>query len=509
MPPIEQTEAQRKATFAAAGMQPAPTLTGVAPLAAPASALAVPDPRALAAEVNAESAQIFEATKGRDVDLRQSETIIRDLATKLAAPAPVAPPSLSQMFSTERQKLGLEPLEAELAALDSEIERTQVGAFTDADRVDDRAIGNTGRALRQGAISKEAERKTALLNVERSAIARQIDNKMNALQMTMQFTQQDFANASASYNAEFSRSMQMMDLFTGMQDRENAKQDKLADNARANLQTITNLVKESGKSFADMDTNQLRNIRQWEVQAGLPIGTYEAFGSALPQAKVLHTSTGTDAAGKQIVTFIYDDGTGKPGVVEVVGTGGVDAVTRTPVPAPGGLPSPTGSVNEFGVPITSTAPPKAPTEGESSSYVFFERMKNAVTNINSLEAEVAKLGTVGQLQLKYAPDILISPVLQQYPQAQREFTEARLRKDSGAAIPPEEFENDKQTYFPQPGNAGAVLKQKATSRQVALDAVRSASGNKYWQVYGQSPNEANRAATGTANAGDLRAKYNY
>lgn len=78
-----------------------------------------------------------------------------------------------------------------------------------------------------------------------------------------------------------------------------------------------------------MTDDQLRNVRQWEVQAGYPSGTFEAFGIAKPEAKILHTSSGTDAGGNQIVTFIYDDGTGKPGALEIVKTGGVAASTRT------------------------------------------------------------------------------------------------------------------------------------------------------------------------------------
>jgi hypothetical protein len=287
----------------------------------------------------------FMATMADRAFLADTEkAIIQALTTNLTDKSPAAPPSMMELFTQERQKLGLEPLEAELAGLDAEIDRINAAALVGTDKIDDRTISNEARSLRKSQVAKDAQRELAFLQVEKAALARQIDNKMSAVQMTMQFMQQDFANASAAYNSEFSRSMQMIDLFTGLQDRDDAKedrqerkQDKLADNARANLQTVTNLIKDSGKSFADLDENQKRNIRQWEVQAGLPQGTYETFAQAMPQAKILHTSSGTDAAGRGIVTFIYDDGTGKPGVVEVVGTGSRSSAGG------GGVESPTKS----------------------------------------------------------------------------------------------------------------------------------------------------------------------
>lgn len=288
-----------------------------------AGQMPVADPKALAASVNQQTKAIYEGTKGQDVDLRESEKIIRDLATKLTESAPPPKPlSMAEMFTTERQKLGLEPLENDLARLDAEADRITTAALVESDKQAERGVGQNVIDRVRGKISKEAQRELAFLNIERSAVAAQLNNKLNALQMTMGFTQQDYANATAAYNAEFSRSLQMIDLFTGLEDRTDAKEDKLADNARANLSTITNLLQSSGKAFTDMTPDQLRNVREWEVQAGYPSGTFEAFGSSKPQAKVLHTSSGTDAAGNQIVTFIYDDGTGKPGTTQVVKTGG-------------------------------------------------------------------------------------------------------------------------------------------------------------------------------------------
>jgi hypothetical protein len=60
---------------------------------------------------------------------------------------------------------------------------------------------------------------------------------------------------------------------------------------------------------------------------------------------------------------------------------------------------------------------------------------------------------------------------QRYDQAQRDFVNAVLRKESGAAISPNEFENARKQYFPQPGDTPEVIQQKAQNRTTAIDTI--------------------------------------
>lgn len=76
---------------------------------------------------------------------------------------------------------------------------------------------------------------------------------------------------------------------------------------------------------------------------------------------------------------------------------------------------------------------------------------------------------------------------QAYRQAQRAFTEARLRKESGAAVPQSEYDNDAKTYFAVPGDSAAVIKQKRAARQAVLDGIAFQSGGAYEEYYGQPP----------------------
>lgn len=61
-------------------------------------------------------------------------------------------------------------------------------------------------------------------------------------------------------------------------------------------------------------------------------------------------------------------------------------------------------------------------------------------------------------------------------QARRNFVTAVLRKESGAAISPSEFENEAKKYFPQPGDTNSVIRQKQNARETAIKALEIQAG---------------------------------
>lgn len=64
-----------------------------------------------------------------------------------------------------------------------------------------------------------------------------------------------------------------------------------------------------------------------------------------------------------------------------------------------------------------------------------------------------------------------SPQQQQVEQAQRDFINAALRRESGAAIADSEFSNARQQYFPQPGDSAQVIAQKKQNRDLATRGI--------------------------------------
>lgn len=65
---------------------------------------------------------------------------------------------------------------------------------------------------------------------------------------------------------------------------------------------------------------------------------------------------------------------------------------------------------------------------------------------------------------------------QMVDQAQRNFINAILRRESGAVISDQEFANARKQYFPEQGDSDAVLKQKRANRELVIRGLGEVSG---------------------------------
>jgi len=69
-----------------------------------------------------------------------------------------------------------------------------------------------------------------------------------------------------------------------------------------------------------------------------------------------------------------------------------------------------------------------------------------------------------------------SEAQQQVEQAERDFMNAVLRQESGAAIGVNEFDNGRKQYFPQPGDKPEQLEQKRRNREAAIRGFEITAG---------------------------------
>lgn len=122
--------------------------------------------------------------------------------------------------------------------------------------------------------------------------------------------------------------------------------------------------------------------------------------------------------------------------------------------------------------------PKKPTDTEYVTGTYADRMTNSGKIIDNLEAAGTSLQDSMANGMPFG-NYMISGDYQKFDQAQRDFVNAVLRRESGAVISPEEFDNARKQYLPQPGDTPEVLKQKRLNRQIAIDGMRRASGPAY------------------------------
>lgn len=147
-------------------------------------------------------------------------------------------------------------------------------------------------------------------------------------------------------------------------------------------------------------------------------------------------------------------------------------------------------------PIPGTTKPLVPTEQQRLDASFADRMAASDAILGQTGAQGADLGqrTAAGLPLG---NYLVSPEYQQFDQARRDFVNAQLRRESGAAISQTEFDNAEKQYFPQPGDKPPAIEQKRQARQRAVENMRAQSGPAYRQ---QNPEAAPAAPSSPASA---------
>ena len=146
--------------------------------------------------------------------------------------------------------------------------------------------------------------------------------------------------------------------------------------------------------------------------------------------------------------------------------------TGAPTPATGaraGLPEAPVAI----APVPGTAKRPSDAQQKAASYgVRLQSSNEIITQYEELGAEL--VGYVSGSDLY--PNVLKTSDRQQLEQAQRDFVNAQLRRESGAVIADTEFANAAQQYFPQPGDGPEVIEQKSRAREIAIQNMGKEAG---------------------------------
>jgi hypothetical protein len=124
---------------------------------------------------------------------------------------------------------------------------------------------------------------------------------------------------------------------------------------------------------------------------------------------------------------------------------------------------------------TSSTTIKAPTQAELTARGYGERLLDATITIEEVGSKFTDtLDRISSSQ--FFPQGFKSGDQQKFEQAQRNFINAVLRRESGAAISDSEFANASLQYFPQPGDKEANLIQKKRNRDMVTKSILREGG---------------------------------
>lgn len=124
--------------------------------------------------------------------------------------------------------------------------------------------------------------------------------------------------------------------------------------------------------------------------------------------------------------------------------------------------------------LSSQSLPKV-TEGSLRDAKFYSIMEDTEKTLGTLVSKGFDPGSstrylTGATSL---PNWMRSEEEQRYMALKKAFIQASLRKDSGAAIAPSEYEEKDKAFFPQPSDTPQTLKDKARRRREEIKAMKS------------------------------------
>jgi len=127
--------------------------------------------------------------------------------------------------------------------------------------------------------------------------------------------------------------------------------------------------------------------------------------------------------------------------------------------------------------------PKGMNENQAKAAGFADRIAEASPMLDISPP------TVGAMILSDVPggNFALDPQQQKFFQAERNFINAVLRRESGAVISDPEFANARKQYIPQPGDSNEVLEQKRRNRQTVLRSLSRDAGPSYQPVIDLPP----------------------
>lgn len=143
-------------------------------------------------------------------------------------------------------------------------------------------------------------------------------------------------------------------------------------------------------------------------------------------------------------------------------------------------------------------------EEQSKSSQFASRMEGAESYLGN-DIDKQGLDTRQAVISSYAPTIvgnrLLTPEYQRFNTAKSQFITGLLRRESGAAISPYEWDRYGKEYFPAPGDSDQVVEQKRQARQREIANMKRSAGPGYKSPDLAAPPVAGNAAAPAPPAG--------
>jgi len=128
---------------------------------------------------------------------------------------------------------------------------------------------------------------------------------------------------------------------------------------------------------------------------------------------------------------------------------------------------------------------KKPSSDQRKVATFVQRIDQAEKDFISLEEKGFDRGSNTAGIKSMLPNQIKPENIKLQDQAERNFVNAVLRRESGAAIAPSEFSSAELQYFPRAGDSKVVADQKRRNREIVMAGLKAEAGDRAMEEIGQ------------------------
>lgn len=141
------------------------------------------------------------------------------------------------------------------------------------------------------------------------------------------------------------------------------------------------------------------------------------------------------------------------------------------------------SASAIGQATTTQVPSETLTDAMRQSFDYANRATKAHNLMMQLEPVLAQRGTLVNYAMMKAPNAIQDPATRQYVQAIAESINAQARRESGAAISPDEYSRYQSTNALSPGDDATTLQQKQDSRRRVIQGLTGQAGTQQGKIF--------------------------
>ena len=214
-------------------------------------------------------------------------------------------PNFEATFQQLRGQYGVDSIETTINDLDAQQQDLEAQLRTSTNAELGKPVALNVIEGRVGEQERNMMERIEFIGRQKSRSIQELQSANDAIENIMTFRKMDYDVAKAEYDTEFSQNLQLFSTIKGAVEFERSEEDRVQDNARANLQIIYNSIKDGG-DISTMDAGTEAKVHKLELQAGLPQGFYSTIASQKPDAKVLSTTT-RESGGVKYADVLYQN----------------------------------------------------------------------------------------------------------------------------------------------------------------------------------------------------------